>query len=86
MKKQAGLLFTLATIGGMFAPPERSRKMVSVSTPREKPVPSGCQRYYYNKEGICCKSESEVHFDALKPSNAHKKYERWQMANGETAK
>lgn len=49
--------------------------------PKEKPIPNGCERYYYNKNGICCKSESEVYFDALKPSGAHKKFERWLMNN-----
>jgi hypothetical protein len=47
-------------------------------TSKEKPIPKGCERYYYNREGICCKSESEVYFDALKPSSARKKFERWR--------
>ena len=47
------------------------------TTPKEKPVPKGCQRYYYNENGICCKSESKVYFDAMKPSKAREKFERW---------
>lgn len=50
-------------------------------TPKEPPVPKGCERYYYNKAGICCKSESEVYFDATKPSKAYEKYKRWLLIN-----
>jgi hypothetical protein len=47
------------------------------TTPKEKPIPKGCKRYFYNKTGLCCKGESEVYFDALKPSKAHDKFQRW---------
>jgi len=50
-----------------------------VTTPKEKPIPKGCKRYYFNKNGICCKSESEVYFDALKPSYANKRFKRWLL-------
>jgi hypothetical protein len=47
------------------------------TTPKEKPIPKGCKRFYFDRGGICCKSESEVYFDAMKPSKAREKYERW---------
>ena len=53
-----------------------TRESVDV-TPVEKPLLNGCKRYYYCKQGLSTKSESEVYFDALKPSRAFKKYQKW---------
>lgn len=47
-------------------------------TPKEPPTPKGCKRYYYNENGVCSKSESKIYFDAMKPSTARAKYERWK--------
>ena len=47
--------------------------------PKEKPIPKGCQRYYFNENGFCSKSESIVSFDAMKPEKANDKYQRWLL-------
>ena len=47
--------------------------------PKEQPISKGCQRYYYNENGICSKSESIVSFDAMKPEKANEKYQRWLL-------
>jgi len=46
-------------------------------TPKELPIPKGCKRYYFNKNGECTKSESEIYFDCLKPSKAHEKFKKY---------
>lgn len=46
-------------------------------TPKEPPIPKGCERYYYNRDGICPKSQSLIYFDAMKPRTAREKWERW---------
>lgn len=49
--------------------------------PKEKPIPKGCKRYYYNKTGLCLKSVSEIYFDCLKPQKADEKYQHWLKLN-----
>ncbi len=53
------------------------RPEVTDVTPKEPPVPKGCKRYYYNMHGLCCKDEGMVYFDAMKPSKAFAKYQKW---------
>lgn len=43
-------------------------------TPKTKPTPKGCKRYYFNKDGGCNKEESTMYFDALNKNNALKKF------------
>lgn len=79
MKGKLGMLAVMAAMmGSGYAENSNSIRPEDIDTsPKEKPIPKGCKRYYYNKNGICCKSESEVYFDAMKPSKAREKYERW---------
>jgi hypothetical protein len=79
MKGKLGMLAIMtAMMGSGYAENSNSILPEDIdTTPKEKPVPKGCKRYYYNKNGICCKSESEVYFDAMKASKAREKYERW---------
>lgn len=78
MKKDLAMLTIMAAM--MSDSTTFGRRIIDeTSTPREviKPIPNGCQRFYYNKQGLCPKSESEIFFDAMKPSSARKKYEKW---------
>ena len=45
--------------------------------PKEKPIPNGCTRFYYNKNGECHKGEHEVFFDALTRNRSYKKFSKW---------
>lgn len=47
--------------------------------PVEKPIPKGCQRYYYDDYGRCPKEISVIHFDALSQERAFKKFKAWQL-------
>ena len=46
-------------------------------SPKDLPIPKGCKRYYFNKNGECNKPESEIYFDCLKPSKAHEKFKKY---------
>ena len=43
-------------------------------TPKVKPIPKGCKRYYFDQFGSCNKLHSTMHFDALTESKANIKY------------
>ena len=51
------------------------------TTPKKKPIPKGCKRYYYNKNGECNNGEHEIYFDAMKKETAMKKYNKWCEQN-----
>lgn len=81
MKTTLGLLgMAAALMSGSYAKEEGGNPLrpedIDVK-PKETPVPKGCTRYYFNKEGICRKGEHLVYFDAIKERNAIKKWERW---------
>lgn len=48
-------------------------------TPKTKPTPKGCKRYYFTKHGECYEGQHEIYFDALSKKNAYKKFERWRL-------
>lgn len=82
MKSKIGMLSVIAAImggehgNGYHDVNNLTPKDIDV-TPKDTPIPKGCKRYYYNKEGLCTKNDSKIYFDALKPSNAYKKYQKW---------
>lgn len=80
MKSKLGMLAIMAAIMGEDNILQKRVKNVS-DLPVITPIPKGCSRYYYNKEGICCKSEALIYFDAMKPSTAHIKYKKWLLNN-----
>lgn len=54
------------------------------TTPKMPPIPKGCKRYFYNKEGVCNEGRHEVYFDCMKPRNAATKFENWKLKNQTT--
>ena len=54
------------------------------TTPKMPPIPKGCKRYFYNKEGLCNEGRHEVYFDCMKPRNAATKFENWKSKNQTT--
>lgn len=65
---------------GMDEANARPTKYKRTPRPTVQPIPKGCERFYYNDEGLCSKGEEKVYFDAMKPSNAHTKYLKWKEA------
>lgn len=47
-------------------------------TPKDKPIPKGCKRYYFNENGLCSIGEHKIYFDCLTSKRAYKKYEKWK--------
>ena len=68
-------------VDSSFSDNRRTKESEIDFAPKIPPIPKGCQRVYYNENGICCMSESKIYFDARTPSNANKKYKRWCEIN-----
>ena len=84
MKDKLGILSMMAAMMATSGYVENSNPLTPKdidTTPKEPPIPKGCERYYYNKDGICSKSQSLVYFDAMKPRTAREKWERWLNNN-----
>jgi hypothetical protein len=47
-------------------------------SPKELPIPKGCCRYYFDKNGECEKGNHVVYFDAMKRKTAIEKWNRWK--------
>lgn len=47
-------------------------------TPKEKPIPKGCKRYYFNDIGGCYKGSHKISFDAMTAKKAYEKFNKWQ--------
>lgn len=45
--------------------------------PKEKPIPKGCNRFYFNETGECEKGKHNICFDAMKKSSAIKKWKKY---------
>lgn len=80
MKGRLATLTMMAAIMGGGLQPNQKPEFIGL-TPPDNPIPKGCKRYYYNRHGLCSISESEIYFDAIKPSNAHEKYKKWKLKN-----
>lgn len=71
-------MFPFVMMGGLGTNDSNTLIPDQIDTkPKETPIPKGCKRYYYNRQGLCHSSEKEVHFDALTPASANKKFNRW---------
>jgi hypothetical protein len=87
MKSKLGLLaMTAALLSGGYEPGGSSKNSlrpedIDVSK-KEPPIPNGCRRHYFDKNGECPKGKHLVWFDAMKRKSAIIKWERWLNAQG----
>lgn len=86
MKSKLGLLaMTAALLSGGYEPGINKSSLrpedIDVSK-KEPPIPKGCHRHYFDKNGHCPKGEHLVYFDAIKPKSAYEKWLRWLNTQG----
>lgn len=81
IKSRLGLISMMAAMASMTPLDETTRGHVREEDidmgKKTPPVPKGCVRYFFNKEGECLEANSLVYFDAMKKKTAYDKWNRW---------
>jgi hypothetical protein len=81
MAGMKGKLGMLALMGALFSGGAENSNPLRPQDidprPPKKPIPKGCQRYFFNEDGPCPEPMAKIYFDAMTPKNARKKYEKW---------
>lgn len=87
MKSQLGMLAVMSMmIGSEYADNSNDLRPEDIdTTPKEKPVPKGCQEYFFNKNrGYNSKEDRHTVFYCVAASlkSALKKFDKWESKRG----
>ncbi len=72
-----GMLAAMAFMDGLATNSNSLRPKDIDVTPKNKPIPNGCKRYYFNDNGLCNEGEHTIFFDCLKKETAYKKFSKY---------
>ena len=81
MKSLAMLQIASIMLGGEFMGDSKNSITPSKISgePKEKPIPKGCIRLYFDSEGReCKKGEHTIFFDGMNKANVYKKANKWK--------